>query len=190
MLKTTETLLTLSLTTLISIIIGFAIGLLAAALYFIPLYQNKLTFADLGGMLAGIGTIILAAIALKTASTWKNQSLHQLQLNYVNELSATITKYFQEISSLLEHVNNKYLDSPFEGLCLSFTELTEMVSNVTNSTSNIEETLIRYEAIMNTKTPEGLNIDNSIIKTIDNLLKILSWRSKRIRSYKTVIIRF
>ncbi|NLQ17076.1 hypothetical protein HGG82_05485 [Marinomonas sp. M1K-6] len=108
MLKKIEALLTYSVMALLLIITGFAIGLLAAALYFIPIYQTKLTFADIGGMLAGVGTMGLLVVALKTASSWKKQLKEQ-------DRTRTIEEYFEARRQLtkimVELASTEYLDN-------------------------------------------------------------------------------
>lgn len=77
MQKKLEALLTHSITVLLLIITGFVTGLLTAAIHFIPKYSTTLTFADIGGMLAGIGTIGLLVVAILSINSWKHQVIYQ-----------------------------------------------------------------------------------------------------------------
>jgi hypothetical protein len=75
--KRIENILINSVAALILTITGFSIGLLSAVIYFIPNYPNVLTFADIGGMLAGGGTMGLLALAVCTIGSWKKGILYQ-----------------------------------------------------------------------------------------------------------------
>jgi len=48
--------------------------------------ENTLSFADIGGMLAGVGTIGLFVVAIKTADTWKEQNKTTLKINTLKAL--------------------------------------------------------------------------------------------------------
>lgn len=114
MFKRIEAFLTYSVIALLLIITGFAIGLLVAAIYFIPNYTNTLTFADIGGMLAGIGTIGLLAVAIRTANAWKKQSHHEQRINSLEDFYSKIDNFYSQSNKIIMLLVEQAMNEPSE----------------------------------------------------------------------------
>lgn len=114
MVKKIEIILINSVAALILTITGFSVGLLSAAIYFIPNYPNVLTFADIGGMLAGGGTMGLLALAVCTIGSWKKGILYQecrqaLSDWYIEALSynCSMSEVAQKLLAYTSMLNDK-----------------------------------------------------------------------------------
>jgi hypothetical protein len=57
------------------LVAGYFIGAIATSVHFVPWTQEDITFADIGGMMAGFGTIGLFSIAWRATSDWRRQAL-------------------------------------------------------------------------------------------------------------------
>ena len=132
---------------------------------------SKVTFADIGGMLAGVGTIGLFIIAVKTAKTWKEQNIHHLKVEYANELSAKVVKYFSVTSSIVQKLGIPHSKGNFEYSNPSSMELFGMVNKASDTRSDLEATLIRYEIIVKKAIPKDLIIDDSFIETLNTYIE-------------------
>jgi hypothetical protein len=115
MLKKIQTLLTHSITVLLVSVAGFAIGLLIAAMYSVPkVPMASISFADIGGMLAGVGTVGLLIIALLTAQEWKKQSKYQHRVDALNDYGTkTINVYSEKLRVFDCMIRNYRIHEPF-----------------------------------------------------------------------------
>lgn len=132
---------------------------------------SSLTYGDLGGMLAGVSTLGLFIIAVKTAKTWKEQNIHHLKVEYANELSAKVVKYFSVTSSIVQKLGIPHSKGNFEYPSPSSMELFGMVSKASDTRSDLEATLIRYEIIVEKAIPKDLIIDDSFIETLNTYIE-------------------
>jgi len=99
MLKLTETLLTNTFYYLLLIVSSFSIGVFAGALYYIRKYPMELSFSDIGAMLAGLGTVGLFCIAIKTSRVWKNNIIE-------TEKRKTLSEWHRNSLDLYLYLNN------------------------------------------------------------------------------------
>jgi hypothetical protein len=134
--------------------------------------EGDVTFSDIGGMLAGVSTLGLFVIAVKTAKTWKKQNLHQLKLEFANELSAVVIKYFSAVSSIVQELGKTHSIENFEHTRLNSIALFNMINKVSDIQNDLEAILIRYEIIVKKAIPEDLTIDDSFIKTINTYIEL------------------
>ncbi|WP_417560546.1 hypothetical protein [Marinomonas sp.] len=101
MLKKIQTLLTHSITVLLVSVAGFAIGLLIAAMYSVPkVPMISMSFADIGGMLAGLASIGLLALAILTAKSWQDQINYKLKQDTLINLYVAVGNYLQSESQI------------------------------------------------------------------------------------------
>lgn len=133
---------------------------------------STLTYGDIGGMLAGVSTLGLFVVAVRTAKTWKKQNLHQLKLEFANELSTVVIKYFSAVSSIVQELGKTHSIGNFEHTRLSSITLFNMINKVSDIQNDLEAILIRYEIIVKKAIPEDLTIDDSFIKTINTYIEL------------------
>ena len=171
MLKKIEALLTLSITVLLSIIIGFAAGLLAAALYFIPNYQNKLTLSDIGGMLAGFGTIGLVIIAIRTINSWKKQNNHNYQLEYLRELSHKLIQYTDHVEQIISALERPFRNDGGDKSPAKADWLDGHLRSAGAARKSLLESTFYFNAILKEDAPESMMIEEDILQSIDVIIE-------------------
>jgi hypothetical protein len=174
MLKKIEALLNHSVVALLLIITGVAIGLLVAAIYFIPSYTDTLTVADIGGMLAGVGTIGLLVVAIKTANAWKRQSIQQTKIDSLNDLSSKSLEFITGITIIYQDIYDS-AGNCFHGrrhLKVTPKDTSEQQLNYfIAQSSNIQLHIIKIEAVWNIKVHEDFHQDPNRIIRFQNSIR-------------------
>lgn len=175
MLKKIEALLTHSATALLLIIIGFVIGLLVATMYFIPNYTNTLTFADIGGMLAGVGTIGLLVVAIKTTNAWKNQSYHEQKINSLEDFYSKIDGFYSQSNEIIMLLVELAMNEPsVKGAPTNIKDPTVYINEIDkllNLRASVESSLIRLNAVWSTEITSNLFPNLSTMSKLRESLK-------------------
>lgn len=170
MLKKIETLLTRYVIALLFIITGIATGFVVAAIYFIPSYTNTLTFADIGGMLAGIGTIGLLIVAIRTATAWKNQSYHQQKISALENYVSKIEAYYGESNNFLRALAVEAMHEPqisnAPTLIKNSVNYINELDQILKSVEDIEFSMIRINAIWE------IEISNTVYSSLPALSRL------------------
>lgn len=170
MLKKIEALLTHSVVALLLIITGFAVGLIVAAIYFIPNYTNTLTFADIGGMLAGVGTIGLLVVAIRTANAWKNQSYHEQKIKSLEDFYSKIDNFYLQSEKIIMLLIEQAMNEPsVKGAPTNIKDPTVYLNEINklpNLRTSVESSLIRLNAVWST------DITSSLIPSLSTMSKM------------------
>ncbi len=112
---------------------------------------STLTYGDLGGMLAGVSTLGLFFVAIKTANTWKEQSSLQNKINSLDNASLKVETYYRQSDRILmllaDHTANessiKGTGSSIKDPTIYIKELDKLFGLVTD----VDASIIRLNAI-------------------------------------------
>jgi hypothetical protein len=118
--------------------------------------KTTLSFADIGGMLAGVGTIGLLYAAAVAAGTWKKQ----LQMQQRKDV---VEKYFEIYHRLFTHLNKiaieRDLKNNKKGLKLEReNDFTQNLMTLNTLRNEFRVTLILLETLLNKEIEQGSKI--------------------------------
>ena len=118
--------------------------------------KTTLSFADIGGMLAGVGTIGLLYAAAVAAGTWKKQ----LQMQ---QRKGVVEKYFEIYHRLFTHLNKiaieRDLKNNKKGLKLEReNDFTQNLMTLNTLRNEFRVTLILLETLLNKEIEQGSKI--------------------------------
>jgi hypothetical protein len=136
--------------------------------------KTSISFADIGGLLAGVGTIGLLLIAFKARKDWKKQSYHQQRIKSLDEMAFRYFEFYESVHLIinsLEDYRNFYHNHNLPNSRLIRVKNSEGVlskdqENIICQTNNlitlkakIKAATIRFEAIWGVNTISYPNIN-------------------------------
>jgi hypothetical protein len=153
-------------------------GMLAGSIFTLAYVKfwgkGDVTFADIGGMLAGAGTIGLLVVAIKTANAWKRQSIQQTKIDSLNDLSSKSLEFITGITIIYQDIFDS-AGNCFHGrrhLKVTPKDTSEQQLNYfIAQSSNIQLHIIKIEAVWNIKVHEDFHQDPNRIIRFQNSIR-------------------
>ncbi|WCN13145.1 hypothetical protein GV054_09070 [Marinomonas mediterranea] len=122
--------------------------------------EGDVTFADIGGMLAGVGTIGLLSVAIKTTNAWKNQSYHEQKINSLDDFYSKIDGFYLQSEKIIMLLAVPAMNEPSEkGAPTNIKDPTVYINEIDkllNLRSSVQSSLIRLNAVWSTEITSNI----------------------------------
>ncbi|AWY01721.1 hypothetical protein A8139_18465 [Marinomonas primoryensis] len=172
---------------------GFTTGIVVTLVY-LKGYSSKPSFSDIGGMLAGIGSLGLLIIALRTLHQWKFQNQTTLKQDTLRQLHSSLSSYYDlcimygiEYNKLSKiKTANSEKQSNSNDTATQCERINILTDKFLAYSGIVDTHAIAFQAIFNREAPHELSIDstfNNINSMLNEKIEIAPY-CKLINGYK------